>query len=97
MTGKELLNITFESRDLGRTLTLREYFVELLRTLWREDDQFSGKRPFGNSGWQWDVYIGLGKHVPNLVIYDAEGEVEDYDEKECERMIRMALDTLAEN
>jgi hypothetical protein len=34
-------------------------------TLWDEEDSFSGKRPFGNSGWKWDVYtafLELAKH-----------------------------------
>ncbi len=34
--------------------TVREYFKELLTTLLIEEESFSGKRPFGNSGWQHD-------------------------------------------
>ena len=39
--------------------TIRKYLTELLVTLWSEGEGFSGKRPFGNSGWQWDVYVPL--------------------------------------
>lgn len=31
--------------------TVREYLKELLATLLIEEESFSGKRPFGNSGW----------------------------------------------
>ena len=41
--------------------TLREYLTDLLLTVWQEGECFSGKRPFGNSGWQSDVYHSLGK------------------------------------
>jgi hypothetical protein len=39
--------------------TVRDYLVTLLRTLWEEDEGFSGKRPFGNSGWKYEVYRSL--------------------------------------
>lgn len=54
------LALTFDS-DAGDGLTIRGYLRELLVTLWREDEGFSGKRPFGNSGWQSDLYAPLVK------------------------------------
>lgn len=59
MTPQEVLEIKFKSRDLGKTLTIREFLVQLLETLWEEEEGFSGKRPFGNSGWQGDVERAL--------------------------------------
>ena len=53
------LDLEIYSDDLNQTLTLREYFKKLLITLWEEEESFSGKRPFGNSGWQYDVYKSL--------------------------------------
>ena len=41
--------------------TLAQYLRTLLETLWREGEEFSGKRPYGNSGWQYDVYKALIK------------------------------------
>jgi hypothetical protein len=41
--------------DIGE-VTIREYLRTLLSELWREEESFNGKRPFGNSGWQYDVY-----------------------------------------
>lgn len=40
--------------DLGKQ-TLVDYLKSLLETLWEEGENFSGKRPFGNGGWQLHV------------------------------------------
>lgn len=47
-----LLDRKFYSHDLGEPLTVREYLSRLLTTLLEEGECFSGKRPFGNSGWE---------------------------------------------
>lgn len=39
----------------GGETTIKEYLKELLLTLLNEEDCFSGKRPFGNSGWMLDI------------------------------------------
>ena len=43
------------------TLTVREYFRDLLRRLWDEGEGFSGKRPYGDSGWWSDIWVGMVK------------------------------------
>ena len=70
------LNIRFDS-DAGDNLTIREYFYKLLKTLWEEGDGFSGKRPFGNSGWQYDLYAPLVKHGYVDGILDENGYVDE--------------------
>ena len=47
--------IPMGKNDIGAK-TIGEYFEKLLLTLWDEQEDFSGKRPFGNSGWEYDVY-----------------------------------------
>jgi hypothetical protein len=54
------LDVRFDS-DAGKDITIREYFRELLITLWEEKEGFSGKRPFGNSGWEYEVHVALAK------------------------------------
>lgn len=39
-------------QEFDGCLTLRSFFVEIARRVINEDEGFSGKRPFGNSGWQ---------------------------------------------
>jgi hypothetical protein len=56
---KNLLDHEFESMDFDGVVSYREYFKELLRAVWLEEEGFDGKRPFGNSGWQCDPIDGL--------------------------------------
>lgn len=40
----------------------RNWLRNLLAALWNEKENFSGKHPFGNSGWDHDAYIAIVKH-----------------------------------
>ena len=53
-------NVRFDS-DAGDNLTCRQYLCALLAQLWSEGSGFSGKRPFGNSGWEWDILDALSE------------------------------------
>lgn len=52
------LDLRFDS-DAGDNGTIRDYLYKLLETLWLEGEGFSGKRPFGNSGWEYDLFEPL--------------------------------------
>jgi len=39
--------------------TVRDYLLRLLADLWRDEADFNSKRPFGSSGWQYDVYLPM--------------------------------------
>ena len=80
-------NIKISSYDFKGEITLREYFKNLLTTLWEEAEGFSGKRPFGNSGWQYDVYKALIKNDLIPGILDEYGFVEDIDTKKADDFI----------
>ncbi len=77
MKNEDILNLEFESRDLNRTLTIKDYFKRLLTTVWREGERFNGKRPFGNSGWERDLYKSLikAKIIPGIL--DEDGYIEE--------------------
>lgn len=92
MTNKEILELQFESADLNRKITIRDFFKELLTTLFKKGECFSGKRPFGNSGWDYDLCVCLAKNGviegrnqidPNY----PEDEDWDYDSAEAENKI----------
>lgn len=53
--------------------TIRGYLKALLTKLWDEGEGFSGKRPFGNSGWERDLYFPLVK------AKCVEGKLETYE------------------
>lgn len=55
------LDKTFDC-DLGDEVSFRGYLKALLRTVLTEEESFSGKRPFGNSGWLYELGAGLAKH-----------------------------------
>ena len=60
--------------------TVRDYLKALLLELWKEREGFSGKRPFGNSGWQFDLYKALivAGAVPGKL--DEDGFVQELDD-----------------
>jgi len=85
MTDDEILELKMTS-DIGETTT-REWLRELLLTLWREGEGFSGKRPFGNSGWEFDAYAALIKAGVVKGKLDEYGHVEKVDRDEAEKIV----------
>jgi hypothetical protein len=53
---RRLMDTSFYERDHGKEMTIRDYFKLILLKLWKEDECFDGKRPFGNSGWQEQIH-----------------------------------------
>lgn len=84
---KELLDLKIESRDHGDDLTIRGYFELLLLELWKEGESFSGKRPFGNSGWEYDLYKPLIKANVIKGKLDSDGYIESVDEKKAHKKV----------
>ncbi len=80
-------DIKFKSADLNRKVTVREYLKELLITLWDEGESFSGKRPFGNSGWQYDLYTALIKGGAITGTLDEDGYIASFDDKKAHTFV----------
>ena len=59
MDGKQILDLPMNWADDHKVKTIRDYLKKLLATVWQEEESFSGKRPFGNSGWQYDLHAPL--------------------------------------
>lgn len=83
----EALEIRFDS-DAGDNLTIRDYLYILLRNLWDEQEGFNGKRPFGNSGWDFELYKPLiaGGFISGSL--DEEGYIEDYSRQEAHKYVQ---------
>ena len=78
----KFLDHKWESSDIGVT-SFRHYFTMLLRTLLEEGEGFSGKRPFGNSGWDWDMVCGVAQIGLTDAWYDREyneWNIRDYED-----------------
>ncbi len=55
--------------------TIRDYLHDLLKTLWNQGEGFSGKRPFGNSGWEWHLLTALA--LAGIIEGEIDTEYED--------------------
>ncbi len=80
-------NTKFYCCDLDQELTIKDYLKCLLVTVWQEGESFSGKRPFGNSGWEYDLYIPLIKGGYIEGELDEDGYIDSCDDKEASRLI----------
>lgn len=86
----DILEIPMQEND-AKAATVGDYFRALLKTLWVEGESFSGKRPFGNSGWDYDIYTALvsAKAVEGKI--DHEGSLIDCDEDAANSLIMEAI------
>ena len=101
MDGKKILDLEMEPNDAEAT-TIREYLKALLEAVWSEGEGFSGKRPFGNSSWEYDLYRALvkggsinGKFAkPDPEFPDDLPELLSFNEKAADKAIHAAIDAL---
>lgn len=91
MKEASVLDIKFKSSDLNKTVTLREYCKLLLCTLWEEGEGFSGKRPLGNSGWDFEVFREL---VEKGYVKGTLGEDEDLIEVDPNAAAKVITDAI---
>jgi len=83
----EVLDLKFYSNDLYKEVTIREYFYHLMKTLWEEQENFSGKRPLGNSDWDGDLIKCLIQNKLIKGTIDEDGYIDDYDYKEINKFV----------
>lgn len=58
--GLPVLDLPMGDND-ANAATVRDYLKALLTKLWEKGERFSGKRPFGNSGWEQELNLPLVK------------------------------------
>ena len=86
-----VLSYPMQDNDAG-AINIADYLHTLLWELWRQGEEFSGKRPFGNSGWECDLYKPLiqGGFVKGEL--DEDGYVNDVDTKAANKIIFDCID-----
>ena len=94
MTIQEIFAIEFKSRDLNKTLTIKEYLKKLLRTLWQQGECFSSKRPFGNSDWEYELYIPLFEKGLIKGKLSDDGDIEKVDTEAGNELILKLIEKL---
>lgn len=97
MNTTEILALKLDNSDFHEDMTIGCYFRELLTTLWIEGESFSGKRPFGNSGWEYDVYTPLIKAGAIDGVIDEYGDVDELDRKKADRFIVQLIEDVFDN
>lgn len=94
VTVQQVLDCPMGENDADAE-TIREYFVALLMTLWIEGQGFSGKRPFGNSDWEHEVYDALAEASYIEGTKDDDDWGWEYDEVAGNALIQSAIRHLA--
>jgi hypothetical protein len=74
--------------------TIRDYLVCLLADVWKYGEGFNGKRPFGNSGWEWEIYAALVKAGHITGRFDEDGYIEDADRTTGDALVAAAIQAL---
>lgn len=87
---QDLLDLALPENDAGAA-TVRDYLIELVRVLWREEAGFDSKRPFGNSGWQYDLYGPMVKAGMVSGEFDGDGDVVGCDIEAADKLIDTAI------
>ena len=85
-SNENISAIMFKSNDLYKKITVKDFLKKLLITLWEEGEGFSGKRPFGNSEWKYDMYAEL---IKRGII---EGRLDKYENKYIEELDEKVAD-----
>lgn len=99
ITPAQALDLEFFNEDAGCE-TIRGYFKELLTTLWQQGEGFSGKRPFGNSGWEHDLAFPLVEAgcIRGTIVVDEDDPddsyVEDFDTKAYDKFVNAMIAAL---
>lgn len=76
----------------GTEWTICEYLSALLVALWEEGESFSGKRPLGNSGWEYELYEPLIKHKVIEGELDEFGHIESVNTTQGDKVIKDTIE-----
>lgn len=93
-TPEQVLAVEMPQPNDAGAHTIRDYLVSLLAEVWRALDDFSAKRPFGNSGWNWDLYRALAEAGHITGFMDDEGYLDNADDVTGDRLIAAAIEHL---
>jgi hypothetical protein len=90
---QSVLDVPMEEND-AKSGTIREYLIKLLSTLWEEKEGFDGKRPFGNSSWDYDLIKALVKAGIIEGSFDEDGYLETCDDEKGDWLVAAAIISL---
>lgn len=93
MHERDILALPMGSNDADAE-TIGQFIMLIGAEVFTEQEDFSGKRPFGNSGWIFGVYESLiaGKVLDGSL--DEDGYLEEYDNDAGDAIIARLFDYL---
>lgn len=91
--GQEVLATPMDRNDASAN-SVHEYLVALLATVWEQGSDFSGKRPFGNSGWEGELEKALLIHGLVEGAFDSHHDIEWIDDQRANKLIALAIQAL---
>ena len=89
-----ILNVEMNFQNDANAKDIRSYLKALLYTLWNEGEGFSGKRPFGDSGWDYELYKALIINGNVNGKLDSDGYIDTVDKTEADKLIFKAIEEL---
>lgn len=92
-TPTEILLLPLEEND-AKASTIGQYLFRLTRKMWNDGEDFSGKRPFGNSAWQGVIAHALILHKYLDGELDENGDIEDYRDSDFDALMNSVFDLL---
>jgi hypothetical protein len=93
VTPGELLDLELPENDSGAS-TVRGYLLALLAEVWLKGASFSGRRAFGNSAWQYELYVPMAAAgLISGIGADQDGEL-DYEDWDFWQQRRQGADSL---
>jgi hypothetical protein len=91
-TARQILDLPLPADNDADAATIRDYLIKLLSELWREEAGFNSKLPFGNSGWQYDIYVPLIRAGLIAGILDEYDDVsDDFEYRDADKVILAAI------
>lgn len=93
--ARRLLDLELPPNPSGAT-NVRGYLQALLQKLWTLEANFSGKRPFGYSGWQFDLYAPMIAAGLVSGTLDESGAVDSIDDQAADELVQAAIALLRE-
>ena len=90
---RQVLDLELGENDSGQP-TVRGYLLALLADVWRDGEGFDGKRPFGNSSRECDLYVPMVRAGLVAGSLDSDGYLERCDEKAANALIAAAIEAL---
>ncbi|WP_047891751.1 hypothetical protein [Micromonospora sp. RV43] len=92
-TARKVLDTPMQDNDTDAA-TIRDYLVELLAAVWSEGEGFSGKRPFGNSGWDFELSEALVRAGLVDGAFDGDGYLARVNGEKARALIAAAIQEL---